>query len=40
MVDVTDRSTWVTVQDIHDLTHPEAAHQPSHAVKTTPQPPY
>ena len=28
MVDATDRGTWITVQDIHALTHPEGAHQP------------
>ena len=28
MVDATDRGTWITVQDIYALTHPEGAHQP------------
>ena len=35
MVDATDRSTWITVQDIHALTQPEAAPATSHVAQVT-----
>ena len=35
MVDATDRSTWITVQDIHALTQPEATPATSYVAQVT-----